>query len=263
MNSDIAYNSNDLQTFDPSTGVGILTNVIDHTNIPDKVTDLYVIAQADASAITSINYPSKKINIAGAIVGSTQNDLDSRIDTFKSYFNGKNKNLDINYNGATRRYIATANTISVTRMQRAKYATFSIEFICTLPFGYETTATNITTQSNYTSPTLNATPTIAGSAPYQLPVFTITVDALTGDGDYIQLSNDNNGQSILVYGLGLEAGDVLVIDCVNRKVTLNDEVVEYTGTFLELEPGANSITYSDGFATRTVDIVGEYNKRYL
>lgn len=264
MNGDLSYNSNDLQNYDPSTNVGIITNSIEHTNLPEKVMALYAMADADGSSIPAINYPSKRIVIGGVIKGSSQADLDSRIDTFKGYFNVKDKNLDIAYGASTRRYIATANTVSVVRQQNALFATFQIEFICTNPFGLDTSATDLwTTKSNFTSATFTETPTVGGNAPFQLPIFTITIDALTGDGDYVQISNDNNNQEILIYGLGLEAGDVIVIDCVERTVTVNDVEVDYYGTFLELEPGANSITYTDGFTTRTVDVAASYTKRWL
>ena len=68
---------------------------------------------------------------------------------------------------------------------------------------------------------------------------------------------------MIIYGQGIEAGDVIIIDCANRTVTINDEEVDYFGTFLELEPGANSITYTDGFTTRNVDVSGVYTKRWL
>jgi phage-related protein len=243
--------------------VGIITNVIEHTNLPDKVTELYSLAHANGSAIPAINYPSKKVSIGGAIKGSSQADLDSRIDTFKGYFNGKDKNLDIAYGSSTRRYIATANAISVSRTQKSLWATFTIEFVCTNPFGMDTSATSLISKLNHTTATYTAAPTVAGSAPYQLPVFTITIDVLTGAGDYVQISNDNNNQQILIYGLALANGDVIVIDCANRTVTRNGIEIDYYGSFLELEPGANSITYTDGFTTRQVDIVVTYYKRYL
>lgn len=263
MNGDVTFNSNDLQSYSPTTDVGIITNSIEHTDIPEKLAELYAIADANGSSIPAINYPARRVNQAGAIKGSSQDDLDARIDTFKGYFNGKDKNLDVDYAGTTRRYIATANSISVTRQQKSLWATFTIEYICTQPFGVETSSTSITSTLNHTSSTLTVTPTIAGSAPYQYPIITLTLDALTGAGDYIQISNDNNGQDMLLYGLGLAAADVIVIDCFARTVTVNGIEVDYTGVFLELEPGANSITYSDGFTTRTVDIVITYYKRYL
>lgn len=264
MNGDLTYNSNNLQTYDPTTNVGILTNVIEHTNLPEKIATLFAKADADGSSIPSINYPSKKVNIAGMIKGSTQADLDSRIDTFKGYFTGKDKNLDITYGSSTRRYIATANTVSVVRQDKALFATFAIEFICTNPFGLDTSTTNLwTAKSAFSSATFTETPTIGGNAPYQLPVITITINSLTGAGDYVQISNDNNNQELLIYGQGLQAGDVIIIDCAERTVTLNGTEIDYYGTFLELEPGAASITYTDGFTTRSVDVAGVYTKRWL
>lgn len=264
MNGDLTYNTNSLQTYNRVTRVGIITNLIDHTSIPDKIAELYAHADANSSSIPSINYPSKKIKIAGSIHGSTQADLDSRIDSFKAYFNGKDKNLDIAYGTGTRRYIATANAISVTRQQKALFATFAIDFLCTNPFGLDTAASNLfAAHTGSTIATFTETPTVGGTAPYQLPVFTITLTAITGAGDYLQISNDNNNQEILLYGLGLVTGDVVVIDCARRMVTVNGTEVDYYGTFLELEPGANSLTYTDGFTTRTVTVTATYVKRYL
>jgi len=199
MNGDISYNTNDLQTYTPSAGVGIITNSIEHTGNPDKLMGLYGLADADGSSIPAINYPSKKITIGGVIKGSSQADLDSRIDTFKGYFTVKDKNLDIAYGSGTRRYVATANIVSVVRQQNALFATFQIEFICTNPFGLDTSSTDLwATKNNFTSATFTEAPTVGGNAPFQLPVITITIDALTGDGDYVQISNDNNNQELLI-----------------------------------------------------------------
>lgn len=264
MNGDLTFDVIDLQTYSTTTRVGIVTNRIEHTNIPDKIATLYAKADADGSSIPAINYPSKKVVIGGTIHGSSQSDLDTRIDAFKGYFNTKNGNLDIAYGASTRRYIATANTVSVIRQQKTLWATFAVEFICTNPFGLDITNTDLwAAKTTFTDPTFTETPTIGGSAPFQLPVFTITINSLTGSGDYVQISNDNNNQEILIYQQGLTAGDVIVIDCANRVVTINGVESDYYGTFLELEPGAASITYTDGFTTRDVDVSGVYAKRWL
>lgn len=264
MNGELSFNSNDLQTYVASTNVGIITNSIEHTNIPDKQMALIPLADADGSSIPAINYPSRKITISGVIKGSSEANLDSRVDTFKGYFRGKDKNLDITYGSGTRRYIATANAVSVVRTQSSLYATFQIEFVCTTPFGLDTSTTNLwTTKTGFTSATFTETPTVGGNAPFQYPVITITLTALTGAGDYVQISNDNNGQELLIYGQGLANGDVIVIDCLNRSVTINGAEAGYYGTFLELEPGANSITYTDGFTTRTITISAVYTQRWL
>lgn len=264
MNGDLTFNSHDLQTYSPATNTGIITNVIDHTDGPDMLMSLLALADADGSSIPAINYPSKPVALAGVIKGSTQADLDDRIDTFKGYFTGKDKNLDISYGSGTRRYIATAGTPKIQRKQNSFIAVFQVPITCTNPFGLDTSTTDLwTAKNNFTSATFTETPTVGGNAPFQLPIITITIDALTGAGDYVQISNDNNNQEMMIYGQGLEAGDVIIIDCVERTVTLNGTEIDYNGTFLELEPGANSITYTDGFTTRTVDVSAVYTKRWL
>lgn len=263
MNGDLTFNTNDLQTYNTVTKVGINTNKIEHTDIPDQVMSIFAQADANKSVIPNVNYPSKKITIRGTIHGSSQADLDSRIDTFKGYFNGKDKNLDITYSSGTRRYIATKNAISIDREDHALFARFVVEFICAQPFGVDTSATSIANQTAQTGATHTYTPTIEGSAPYQYPIITITINTVTEGSDYIQVSNDNNGQDMLLYDMDFEADDVIVIDTFERTVTINDELVEALGTFLELEPGANSITITDGFSARNIDILIEYYKRWL
>lgn len=264
MNGDLSYNTNNLQTFDPVTQVGINTNTIKHIDPPDSVAELYILANSNDSDVPEEDLPSRKIILAGTIHGSSQADLDDRIDAFKGYFAVRKKNLDITYgsSGGRRYVMLKMSASSLERQDKALYATFNIELTCK-PFGTDLTPTNIINQSNRTTASYTASPTIAGNAIYQLPIFTITIDAKTGTGDYIQVSNNLNNQQIIVMGQGLVAGDVVVIDSVNRLVTINGNEVDYHGTFIELTLGANSITYSDGFDTRTVDIVGEYYKRYL
>lgn len=263
MNGGLLYNTNSLQTFNRSTRVGINTNSIKHTDIPTSIAELYVVANANDSEVPNEEYPNKVISLGGTIHGSTQADLDDRIDAFKGFFAARYKNLDITYGSGTRRYVVMkANAVGVERQDKALFARFSVELIAK-PFGMDTTATNILSETAYTTATKTITPTIAGSAPFQLPVFTFTLTTLTGAGDYIQITNNLNGQEILIYGLGLSNGDVLVIDCANTEVTLNGDVVDYNGSFLELEPGANSITITDGFTTRSINMNGEYNKRWL
>jgi len=263
MDGGLLYNTNDLQTFDQVTQVGINTNLINHTDIPESIAELYVVANANDSEVPNNEYPSRRIALGGTIHGSTQADLDNRIDTFKGYFAARYKDLDIIYGSGTRRYVVMkANALGIDRQDKALFATFSVELLCK-PFGKDTTATNILSQTAYTSATKTITPTIGGSAPFQLPIFTFTLTTLTGAGDYIQITNNENGQEMLIYGLGFVNGDVLVVDCVERDVTINGDEVDYNGSFLELEPGAANVTITDGFTTRSINMNGEYNKAWL
>lgn len=263
MDGGLTYNTNDLQTFNPATQTGINTNVIKHTDIPESVAELYIVANANDSEVPDNEYPSRRIILGGSIHGSSQADLDNRIDAFKGYFAQRYKDLDIEYGSGTRRYVVMkANALGVERKDRALFATFSIELLCK-PFGIDTSPTVILNETGYTSASKTITPTIGGSAPFQLPVFTIQINSLTGAGDFIQITNNDNGQGMLIYGLGLVGGDVLEIDSVLKEVRLNGGEVDYNGSFIELEPGSASVTITDGFTTRNIDYDGDYNKRWL
>lgn len=263
MTGALSFDSNSLQTYDPTTGVGIITNSIDHASLPDKTVNLFALANSNMSAISSINYPSKTINIAGFIKGSSAADLDSRIDAFKGYLLGTDKNLDINYNGSTRRYIATANTVSVTRDGGVLFAAFSVEFVCTLPFGTETSDTTALSATGRTSSSYSDNYTFLGNAPAQLPVFTITINSVTGGTNaFIQVGNSGTSQQIIVTRTW-SADDVLEVDCYNKTVKVNGTDVDFTGGFPEFAPGAQTMAYADNFTTRNFDIDVTYKKLYL
>lgn len=185
-------------------------------------------------------------------MGSSSSDLDSRIDTFKSYFNGKDKNLDIQYGASTRRYIATANKITVTRQQKAYFARFTVDFVCTQPFGRNTSATTALNASGRTASSYTDNHTFLGSAPYQLPVITITYAAVSGGASFVSFGNNANGQGITITDQTWVASDVLEIDCMNKTVKKNGVEIDFLGAFPEFAPGSQNFTYSDGFTSRTL-----------
>jgi hypothetical protein len=263
MTGALTFDSNNLQTYSPTTNVGILTNSIEHTNLPDKDAALFALANTNASTIPYVGYPSRRVSIGGVIKGSTQADIDSRIDTFKGYFRGKDKNLDITYGSSTRRYIATVNTINIVRQQKSLFATFAIEFICTQPFGRNTSATTALTASGRTSATYTDSYTFLGSAPLQLPLITITYSAVSGGASYVSFGNNANGQGITITDQTWVASDVLEIDVANRTVKKNGTEIDFLGAFPEFEPGAQNFSYSDGFTTRTFAITVTYSQMWL
>lgn len=48
-----------------------------------------------------------------------------------------------------------------------------------------------------------------------------------------------------------------------QKASIVSEPLDYEGTFLDLEPGSQSITVSDEFTVRSMVLTGEYTKKYL
>lgn len=259
----ISFDTNSLQT------TTIFTQDIQHGSIPVKNAVLANLAHANASTIPFINYPNKLINIAGTITGASISALDTALDTFRSYFTAQDKNLDIDYAGGTRRYIATATAVDIQRPGGLLYAKFTIQFTCTTPFGM---ATSVTTPSSSFSPSAtgrtlasyNDTFTFAGTAPYQLPVITLTMTIMGGSNSssYITIGNGTNGQVIYIQRTYIP-GDVVVVDCIQKTVTVNGIPTEFSGGFPEFPPGSQTLSYNDNFTTRTFTILVTYTAGYL
>lgn len=170
------YDGNSLQT------ANILTQSIDHFSIGTKTLNAQPLAHGNKSVIPFIDYPNKTILISGIIIDTTIAALDNRLDVFRAYFNGQDKNLDIDYGSGQRRYIATISDLKIERPNGLLYAKFEINFFCIYPFGYDTTATTLINDTAQTAVTYAPTCTFTGSAPIQKPVLTYTLISFTTGG---------------------------------------------------------------------------------
>jgi hypothetical protein len=257
MATAVSFDGNNLQTFDGSHG--IIIQEIDHHGTAEKVAPVYKFAHANGMSIPSTSYGVKSIPVNGEIVGNSLADLDALIDTFKYYFAGEQKNLDIGYNGTTRRYIASSRTIPIPRPNGLFSATFELIFDCQ-PFGQDitsTTALNVTgrTASGYTDSFVFTGTAQSG----QLPLFTITYTALTSTGvTAVQVGNTGTGQQITIMR-GWLSGDVLTIDCANKTVKVNGTKVDFAGAFPMFPKGSQGMSYSDTHTTRTFNELVTYN----
>lgn len=252
---DISFAGNDLQT------ATIFTQELEHESI-EKNALLYELANVNRNVIPFVNYPKRVISASGRIIGSTIAECDGYIDTFKGYFRGIGQNLDIGYNSTTRRYIATAQAPRIIRPGGMAYADWSLEFLAQ-PFGQDTSATTAVTATARTSATYADDYTFLGSAPWQAPIIRVEINSLTGGtGKYIAIENAATGQQIMITR-DWAADDVLLIDTYNRLVTVNDDIVAYTGGWPLFELGAGTINYSDNLTTRNIDYLVTYYKLYL
>jgi hypothetical protein len=257
--TNVSFAGNSLQT------ANIFVKNIDHFSLPPKSMQVLTIAHENKSAIPFTSYPNRVVLVEGVITGSSIADLDSKLDTFKNYFISQDQNLDIDYNSVTRRYIATLDTANskINRPGGLLYAEFSLQFVCTSPFGQDTASTTILTAAGRTLSGYVDAVTFGGTAPYQLPVITITLTAVTGGTGFLFFGNNGNGQGITISGRTFANADVIVIDCTLKTVTVNGTPVNFSGAFPEFSPGAASLGYSDGFTTRTFNITVADTALYL
>ena len=93
-------------------GVEILTTTyipryVKHESAPERELTLLNLAREDGSVLVTEKYGTKTITLIGYLVGSSKSDLETKIDSFKELFSRKEKNLDIDWEAGTRRYVAT------------------------------------------------------------------------------------------------------------------------------------------------------------
>lgn len=259
MPGGITYNSNSLQTS------SIVTSEIEHHSSPAFKLTKAAIAHANRTSIMFGDYPDKTIRIDGMLVSTTGiAGMDALEDTFKSYLVGIEKNLDIEHNGSTRRYIATPTAISVERPGGLDWARFVVTFFCSLPFGTNTTTTSLTNQTSQTTGSASYPITVGGTFPYQAPIITVTYSAISGGtGKTVRIGNNDTGQQITITRDWI-ATDVLEVDVANSMVKVNGIEVEFSGAFPEFAPGSGTLTYSDDFTTsRTYSLVANHYRRFM
>lgn len=265
MTGAITFDSNNLHTYDRTTMSGIIVDDIDLDNLPTRIVSAYELAHANLTAIPYDGYPARALPITGTLVSPTTAGLDALLDTFKSYLRGRMKNLDVGYGAGTRRWVATLSpNTSFKRSADKKRSKFSIEFICTPGFGLDTSDTTALNGTARTAAIYSDAYTFLGTAPYQLPVVTITLTAVSSTGSQqLFWGNSDTGQGIVITLSTWANGNVVVIDCVNKTVTVNGVATDFSGAFPEFTPGAHTMVYTDTFTSRTMTENVVYKKRYL
>ena len=242
-----SFNGNSLQTSN------IVLADIDHASTPDVTLNILKLAKAPRSSVASALKQQKTITLSGTIVGSSVTDCSNQIKTFKGYLVGAEKTLLVSDGSGDINYTATVNKNTITRTNYLTWAKFSTEFICSTPYGVDTSATTLVSASGRTSASYSDALTVGGNAEWQTPIITITLTAVSGaTNQSIIVGNAATGQACSVTRTWA-VNDVLVIDVssLTAPVTVNGTPVVFTGALPTFNTGSQVITYNDTFTTRT------------
>lgn len=253
----ISYDAFDMQT------ANVITSDIGDAPIFERNLGVQNRIRKAGAIITDDTFETKVIPTAGYIEDTSDTLLEGRIDDFNAAMAKKNKQLDIGYEGGTRRYIATPQRVSVTRPVRAaNWAKFEVDFLVT-EFGKNTSATTLLSAVSTTASPKSHAIVIDGNAPQQSLLITLTLTSFTGASiNTLTLKNNDTGQAISVSRKWV-AGDVLVVDVDLQKVTVNGVVTDFSGAFPSFEAGNRTLVYSDDFTARNVSVTASYVKRWL
>lgn len=244
--TNVQYNGTSIQT------ANVIVNNIDHDSIPTKNSTKFALARAHRSIITGSWYQEKIITILGQITGTSIVDAENRADAFKTAMNpyGNTANIDIDYAGSTRRYIATTATCALTRSNALFAVGFSLTFTCLMPWGQDTAATTLVNAVAVTTSPFTQAITVGGNGPEQSLLMSYTLTSFTGSAtNTVYFTNSITTQQISL-ARTWTAGDVVLIDPANLSAKVNGVEVDYDGVFPLVIPGSGNLIVTDGFTAR-------------
>ncbi len=232
MSTNITFDGFDLQNS------SIISSRAQHTQYPDRVIDTQRRSRENDFKIQGNYFVLKRIFVEGILKNSVANDLRDDIDDMKKNLTGEDKNLDIDYGGGTRRYVATVEKLEVEEQSfHITFVKYRVTFLCHA-FGQGTT--ELTRElTGIRSSTMDSEATIAGTA-INLPVVRVTVVAET-NMVRIKFINTTTNEYIEVE-TAYNATDVLNINCDTKAVTLNDDPIDFAGVFPTFIAGTNAWT---------------------
>lgn len=226
-------------TFD-STEIVTTTYVpktLKHESTPLRELTLVDLAKEDGAVLVSEKYGIKRIIITGNIKASTRTGLENAIDDFKELFSRTEKDLDIDWAGVTRRYVATCVRHEFNRdFMHINFVPWFAEFVVASGIGINPTITaaiNAVTINAIIWTQADTALSFAGSAEPK-PIITLTYSgAWSGkDNQGIEIKNTDTDARIIFTNPNVFAnGDILIFDWRTRIVTLNGVEQVWYGVF--------------------------------
>lgn len=229
--------------------------------LPEREVKLNKIARRDKSIVTSAEYSSKEVSVFMEICGDTRQGTENIITQLKAVLQAQNQQLTVEVGGNEIEYVATMNQFNIE--WKAYHAYVEIVFVCSDPIGkYTTEQTMLDVEGIIVSSANYDLLYIQGSAT-AYPYTVVTINSLTGGtAKSVTILNASTFQGMTVTRNWAD-GDILEIDSEAMVVTVNDEVVDFTGMFPEFPAGTQQVTYIDDFDARDVNLLMTYKPRII
>lgn len=221
-----------------------------HESAPERIIDSMKLARQDGEAVIDDVLDKKFITIEGILIGSSQSDLETKIDSFKELIYRKDKNLDIDFAGGTRRYVCRAVSLDFDRDHfNLTHVPYKIVFLVPSGIGKDTSETTAQDQNNIVATSTAKVVAFTGSYDPK-PRHKIIVNT-RGNADVVRITNTDTSEYIEVDLDGFSGADYLEIDQENKTVKKNGTTnLEYRGKFPTAIIGNNNYTldvYGSGY----------------
>jgi hypothetical protein len=225
-----------------------------HESAPERFLNSLPLARSDGEALISERYGTKTIYLKGVLTGSSQDDLESKIDAFKELFSRTEKNLDISWNGGTRRYVASCKSHAFDRdFYHISIVPWTAEFTVLSGEGKATSTTTALNEHAVTVTTPGSDSfTLTGTKPAR-PVITIKGNNFSGQSG-VEYKNTDTGEKLVFCLPTGQFGntDIVVIDCDARTVKYSNDggstyiTENFYGVFPAFKVGTNNVQITVG-----------------
>lgn len=239
-----------------NTDILTTTNIVryvKHESDPSRDLNTLQLTREDGEVLISERYNTKTISIKGILTAASQAALESAIDTMKELFSRIEKNLDVDWNSSTRRYVATCVDVKFDRDHfNLLFVPWEAEFLALKGTGEDTSETTVLNEHTITvtNPVADSF-VLAGSAPPK-PIITLKGANWSSVVKGVEYKNTDTGEKIVITRNKNWSGDYsVIINCALKKVTDNIAAVLYNeGIFYGIFPnfiiGTNNILVTAG-----------------
>ena len=223
-----------------------------HESAPSRDLTLVDLAKEDGAVLVSEKYGIKRIIITGNIKASTRTGLEDAIDDFKELFSRTEKDLDIDWAGVTRRYVATCVRHEFNRdFMHINFVPWMAEFVVASGIGINPTITaaiNADTINAAIYTQADQALSFSGSAePKPIMTFTYSGTWSGKDNQGIEIKNTDTDARVIFTNPSIFAnGDILIFDWRTKTVTLNSVEQVWYGVFPSFDIGSVNYQISQG-----------------
>lgn len=246
---DIIFNGTDLQD------ANVSINSCTHQNMASRDTEEINGLKMDGTFRVGSKFSGKIISFNGVLKGSSQEDYSERKDTLKGALSIPGvHSLSVEDDEGTKVWQAECIKCEITEPPGAvTRGEITLEFKCYDPIGKSSSLSTIT-NNNLTSSPETDTATFGGNYD-PLPRITIVTDTANNIAKLF-FANNTTGELIKIDNGGayFANDDQIIIDCENRRITKNGEIIDAYGAIPSFKTGANSYSL---FMMQEVDPIYE------
>lgn len=232
-------------------------------SMPRRNVNTFEIPREHGQGYIDSYFRTKQIRVEGTIVGTSKEDLESRVFEFKKKLAEPQKPLWIKYaDGTTREFTATLtnpDSLIAQEFFHLNWTPFVAVFTCYEPFGK---SLDYESEAFFGQSTLAFTETMQNNGnTWAKPIIIFNFSAANAVTAVSVKNNDLNQEIEL--SASISAGDYLRFDSETREVTLNGVVQDFDGVFPDLKAGGNSFTTTITATSATYTATYKSKKSYL